>query len=100
MQKDEAIERRVNEIFDALKGTFKVVTDASGSIGKRYARMDEIGTPFCVTVDYNTVDKKAKEFDTVTVRSRDDRKQTRVEITKLVDFFAKHYHLTNAFEIK
>lgn len=100
LQKDEAIEKKVQEVVGSLKDAFKVVSDSSGSIGKRYARMDEIGTPFCVTVDYNTVDKSSKEFNTVTIRSRDDRKQARVEVEKLKEFFGKHYRLMNAFEVE
>ncbi len=55
--------------------------DESGSIGRRYARADEIGTPFCVTVDYQT-----KEDSTVTVRERDSTEQVRVKISHLVEF--------------
>jgi glycyl-tRNA synthetase len=52
--------------------------DASGSIGRRYARMDEAGVPFCVTVDY-----QSKEDSTVTVRWRDTQEQVRVPIAHL-----------------
>jgi len=55
--------------------------DEGGTIGRRYARMDEIGTPFCVTVDHDTIKDKA-----VTVRDRDTTKQERVEIKKLEEF--------------
>ena len=48
-------------------------TDGSGTIGKRYARMDEAGTPFCITVDYQT-----KEDGTVTIRDRDTKAQRRI----------------------
>ena len=53
--------------------------DDSGSIGRRYARMDEIGTPFCVTVDYDSLSEKD-----VTIRERDSTKQVRVSIDELV----------------
>ncbi|KAA0014829.1 glycine--tRNA ligase [Thermoplasmatales archaeon ex4484_30] len=58
-----------------------VVYDDSGSIGRRYARMDEIGTPFCITVDYQT-----KEDDTITIRFRDTTEQIRLQRQKLADW--------------
>ncbi len=56
--------------------------DEGGTIGRRYARMDEIGTPLCITVDHDTLNDKS-----VTIRDRDTTKQERIEITKLKDFF-------------
>lgn len=71
-------------IFDSLaKAGIAAYYDDSGSIGRRYARMDEVGTPFCVTVDYDT-----KSDDTVTVRDRDSAEQIRVkkeEVTEVVE---------------
>ena len=58
--------------------------DEAGSIGKRYRREDEIGTPFCVTIDFDTL-----ENGTVTVRDRDSMKQDLVKIEDLVDYIAK-----------
>lgn len=55
-----------------------VLYDGSGSIGKRYARADEIGIPICVTIDHQSV-----EDGTVTLRNRDDGAQTRVSIDEL-----------------
>ena len=52
--------------------------DETGSIGKRYRRQDEIGTPFCVTIDFDTL-----EDDTVTIRDRDTMEQVRVKIDEL-----------------
>jgi glycyl-tRNA synthetase len=54
--------------------------DESGSIGRRYARMDEVGTPFCITVDYDTL-----KDDTVTIRDRDSKEQVRVNISEISD---------------
>lgn len=65
-----------------------VQSDASGSIGKRYRRHDEIGTPFCVTVDYQT-----KEDDTVTVRYRDTLEQERVARSELVRYLREQLEL-------
>ncbi len=59
--------------------------DEAGSIGRRYARMDEAGTPFCVTVDGETVDPSQANRDTVTLRERDTREQSRVPLAALVD---------------
>lgn len=67
------------EIQKTLSRHFQVEYDQSGSIGKRYYRQDELGTPFCITVDYDT-----KENNTVTLRERDSTKQERVKIEDLV----------------
>jgi glycyl-tRNA synthetase len=61
------------------------VIDDAGSIGRRYARMDEAGTPFCVTVDGETIDPAHAQFGTVTLRLRDSRAQERVPIASVVD---------------
>ena len=58
--------------------------DEAGSIGKRYRREDEIGTPFCVTVDFDTLDDEC-----VTVRDRDSMEQVRVKIEELEDWISK-----------
>ena len=64
------------EVFDSLKRRWMVDYDETQSIGKRYARQDEVGTPYCVTVDFDTLDDCA-----VTVRERDTREQDRVSST-------------------
>lgn len=69
-------------VFDTLAKEYNCEYDESGSIGKRYRRQDEIGTPYCVTVDFDTL-----ENNTVTVRDRDTMEQVRVEIDKLEEFF-------------
>ena len=62
-----------------------VFYDDGGSIGRRYARQDEIGTPFCVTIDFDTLGEKGPELkDTVTLRYRDDGKQERLSISELL----------------
>lgn len=71
---------KAREIFAVLKKEFKAVEfDDNGNIGKRYRRQDEIGTPFCVTVDFDTIEKDG----TVTVRDRDTGKQERIEEKEL-----------------
>jgi len=72
------------DIYRALKKRWSVFYDEKGSIGKRYRRQDESGTPFCVTVDHQT-----SEDGTVTVRERDTTMQTRVAIRELEAFFAE-----------
>ena len=63
-----------------------VFYDESGAIGRRYRRQDEIGTPFCVTVDFETLgEKQAHLRDTVTLRERDSMKQERVKISDLLE---------------
>ncbi len=71
---------KAREIFEKLTDTKKVVWDARGNIGKRYRYQDEIGTPYCITIDYQTL-----EDDTVTVRDRDTMEQKRVSIRELAN---------------
>jgi len=73
---------RAKEIYDELRKSFTVAWDERGNVGKRYYSQDEIGTPFCVTVDFDSL-----EDGTVTVRNRDTKEQPRVEITDLVNYF-------------
>ncbi len=74
---------KAQDVYKMLKKDIKgVVFDDNGNIGKRYRRQDEIGTPYCVTIDFDTIEKDAG----VTVRNRDTGKQERVKIEEL-----KHY---------
>jgi glycyl-tRNA synthetase len=69
------------EVVQSLRGQFRVEYDQTGGhIGRRYRRQDEIGTPFCITVDFETLNDKA-----VTIRDRDTTEQERVAIAKLAD---------------
>lgn len=77
---------KADEIFKALSKKYSCEFDLSGSIGKRYRRQDEIGTPFCVTVDFDTL-----EDNTVTVRDRDTMSQVRVRIDELENYLAKEF---------
>ena len=70
------------EIKNNLQYSFRTEIDTTQSIGKRYRRQDEIGTPYCITVDFETIDD-----DSVTIRNRDTMDQERVEINKLNDYF-------------
>ena len=73
--------KKAREVYDMLKMEFNTAFDDRGNIGKRYYSQDEIGTPFCVTVDFDTLEK-----DSVTVRDRDTMKQERVEVEKLISY--------------
>ncbi len=81
--KPELVEKARNLYLD-LKKDFQVCWDERGNIGKRYAAQDEIGTPFCVTVDFQTLDD-----ETVTVRFRDTATQERVKISSLSNFLGE-----------
>lgn len=78
--KDELVSK-AQEVFDMLKENFTVTFDSRGNIGKRYYAQDEIGTPFGITIDFDTL-----EDNTVTVRDRDTMKQERVNIDNLSEY--------------
>ncbi len=78
VKKDKELVSLSREIFDDLKKEWNVVYDASGSVGRRYARNDEVGTPFCITVDGDSLKNKD-----VTIRNRDDGEQKRVNVNDL-----------------
>ena len=78
------IMEKARAIYDQLKRRYNVFWDVSGAIGRRYRRMDEAGTPFCITVDFDTL-----EDDSVTVRERDSTRQTRMKVDDLLAFFDK-----------
>lgn len=80
LMKKDKLPEKAKEVYEALKGCFDIFFDESGSIGKRYARADEIGIPFCVTVDYDTL-----KDDTVTLRDRDTTKQRRIKVKEIVN---------------
>ena len=69
---------KAKEVYDILKKQFTVAFDERGNIGKRYYSQDEIGTPFCITIDFDTLEK-----DDVTVRDRDTMKQERIKVKDL-----------------
>ncbi len=80
----DGIPEHAERIYAQLQRRFTAFYDDSGSIGRRYARMDEIGTPFSVTVDHETLDGKG-----VTVRERDSQKQMRVKDADLAETLAR-----------
>ncbi len=81
---------KATEIYAELSKHFMVDFDEAGSIGKRYRRQDEIGTPLCITVDFETVgDDKTPADNCVTVRDRDTMEQVRIPVSELVDYVSK-----------
>ncbi len=76
--KPELVEK-AREVYKMLAQEMQCEFDDNGNIGKRYRRQDEIGTPYCVVIDFDTL-----EDDTVTIRDRDTTKQTRVKIEDLL----------------
>ncbi|MEK7574041.1 MAG: glycine--tRNA ligase [Patescibacteria group bacterium] len=83
--KPELVEM-ARKIYDDLRKDFMVVFDGRGNIGKRYYSQDEIGTPFCVTVDFDSLEK-----GDVTIRNRDTMKQERVKIENIKEFLEKEF---------
>ncbi|MDD5139155.1 MAG: glycine--tRNA ligase [Verrucomicrobiales bacterium] len=78
--------KKAQEVRELLRPWMNVFYDEAGSIGRRYARQDEIGTPFCVTIDFDTLGEKPELLDTVTLRYRDDGRQERLKISELRDW--------------
>jgi glycyl-tRNA synthetase len=80
LTKKEPVAKVARELYDELKGDYRVFYDDSGAIGRRYRRQDEAGTPFCVTVDFDTLEDKQ-----VTIRERDTMEQERIPIATVRD---------------
>ncbi len=70
-------------------GLGKVVMETSGNIGKAYRKNDEVGTPYCITIDFDTIEN---QLDTITIRDRDTMEQTRMSIDDMIDFIKNKYN--------
>lgn len=81
LKNKEELVKKAREVFDALKQTWRCEFDDNGNIGKRYRRQDEIGTPYCITIDFETL-----ENNEVTIRERDTMEQKRIKISALENF--------------
>ena len=90
--KKDGLPEKAREIMNELKFDFKCAYDEKDSIGKRYRRQDAIGTPFCITVDHQTM-----EDNTVTIRHRDDMTQERVGIADLQKIIGDYVNMKNLF---
>ena len=78
------LSEKANEVYEKLSKKFMCDYDEAGSIGKRYRREDEIGTPYCVTVDFDTL-----EDESVTIRDRDTMEQVRIKIDEIEEWISK-----------
>jgi glycyl-tRNA synthetase len=74
------------DLFEKLQQRYNVMWDASGAIGRRYRRADEVGVPFCITVDFETIEDNAG----VTIRDRDSTEQIRIPIDEVIPYLSKH----------
>ena len=84
LSRNEDLSPKAKALAAELRGLWNVEFDDSGAIGKRYRRQDEIGTPYCVTIDFESL-----EDDAATVRERDTMDQQRVPLTGLRGWFAE-----------
>lgn len=87
LSKKEELAGPAGEVYQTLRKYWMTQYDETGSIGKRYRRQDEIGTPYCITVDFDTLNDQA-----VTVRDRDTMQQERVKIPELLAYFQEKLH--------
>src|SRR5437879_122094 len=89
LKNKEALVTKAREVQQLLRSHMNVFYDEGGAIGRRYRRQDEIGTPFGVTIDFETLGEKGAELrDTVTLRDRDSMKQERVKISELLQLIS------------
>ena len=90
LKNNESLVKQAREIVDQLRGEMMVFYDETGAIGRRYRRQDEAGTPFGVTVDFDTIGENGPALrDTVTVRHRDSMEQERIAIRELPTFLSE-----------
>ena len=87
---DEKVDSQLSQLMEELKWDFNVAYDEKDAVGRRYRRQDALGTPFCITVDHQTV-----EDQTVTIRHRDTMKQERVKITDLKSIIENEVSMKN-----
>src|SRR6201996_5595542 len=78
--------KKAEKVYKLLRPWMNAFYDDGGAIGRRYARQDEAGTPFCVTIDFDTLGEKPELLDTVTIRHRDDGRQEGEKISELLEF--------------
>jgi glycyl-tRNA synthetase len=86
LSRNERLVPKAREVFDLLKGSWMCDYDDAGSIGRRYRRQDEVGTPFCVTIDFESLDDNA-----VTIRDRDSMGQRRVKMESLSSHVSERF---------
>ena len=84
LSRKETLTPTAQEVYDLVKTKWMSDYDETQNIGKRYRRQDELGTPYCVTIDFDTLDDRA-----VTIRDRDSMKQDRVSIDQLLNYLGE-----------
>ena len=84
LSRNEDLSPKARDLAAALRQRWTVEFDDAQAIGRRYRRQDEIGTPFCITVDFDTL-----EDDAVTIRERDTMKQERIGLAQVRSYFAE-----------
>ena len=92
--KKDGLPEKAREIMDVLKYDHLCVYEEKDSIGKRYRRQDAIGTPYCITVDHQTL-----EDNTVTIRERDSMKQERIAVDKVAAIVSEKVDVRNALKL-
>ena len=92
LTKKDNLPEKAKEILKSLQTDFTCIYEEKDSIGKRYRRQDAIGTPFCATVDHETL-----ENNTITLRNRDDMSQERVKISDLKSIISEKTSVSNLF---
>jgi glycyl-tRNA synthetase len=88
--KRDGLPEAAQKIIEELKWDFNVAYDEKDAVGRRYRRQDALGTPFCITVDHQTL-----EDETVTIRHRDTMKQDRVKIAELKNIIENEVSMKN-----
>ncbi|CAA6798365.1 MAG: Glycyl-tRNA synthetase (EC [uncultured Aureispira sp.] len=90
VKKDEALTKKAREIFDTIKYSFECQYDEKDAVGRRYRRQDELGTPYCITIDEQTI-----EDNTVTIRERDSMKQERISVSEIEKIVSERVDMRN-----
>jgi len=83
--KKDGLAEKTEEIFSSIRRRYDAFLDHAGAIGRRYRRLDEVGAPFAVTVDHQTL-----QDDTVTIRMRDSMSQERIKTTELDSYLSRY----------
>merc|ERR1712157_116852 len=85
LKNKEALVSVARDLFEKLQKRWNVSWDVSGAIGRRYRRADEVGTPFCITIDFETIENDAG----VTIRDRDTTEQQRIPLDEVIPFLSE-----------
>eukprot|EP00543_Licmophora_paradoxa_P012424 CAMPEP_0202473592 /NCGR_PEP_ID=MMETSP1360-20130828/91412_1 /ASSEMBLY_ACC=CAM_ASM_000848 /TAXON_ID=515479 /ORGANISM="Licmophora paradoxa, Strain CCMP2313" /LENGTH=551 /DNA_ID=CAMNT_0049100557 /DNA_START=188 /DNA_END=1843 /DNA_ORIENTATION=+ len=86
LKNKEVLVGKARELFDQLRMKYNVQWDAAGAIGRRYRRADEVGIPFCITIDFDTIEQ---EGETVTIRDRDSTEQVRIPMSEVMGYLSE-----------